>query len=121
MAQRSDPEAKVREIRRKTYGVLKEVGLAHKIHQLPPRLSGGEQQRVCIARAIANNPTILLADEPTGNLDSKSGQEIMAMLHELNKEGKTIIVVTHDSDVAGQAHCKIEMKDGNVTDGHRQN
>ncbi|MBI5510878.1 MAG: cell division ATP-binding protein FtsE [Deltaproteobacteria bacterium] len=85
-----------REIRRRTYAVLKEVGLAHKLHQMPPRLSGGEQQRVAIARALVNEPQVLLADEPTGNLDAERSKEIMSLLFHANARGTTVVVATHD-------------------------
>ena len=85
-----------REIRRKSYSILKEVGLAHKLHQLPPRLSGGEQQRVAIARALVNEPLLLLADEPTGNLDAERSREIMNLLLAANARGTTVVVATHD-------------------------
>jgi cell division transport system ATP-binding protein len=85
-----------RDIRRQTYAILKEVGLAHKLHQLPPQLSGGEQQRVAIARALVNEPQILLADEPTGNLDEERSAEIMKLIEQANARGTTVVVATHD-------------------------
>jgi cell division transport system ATP-binding protein len=85
-----------RVVRQKSYGILKQVGLAHKLHQYPPRLSGGEQQRVAIARALVNDPQILLADEPTGNLDEDRSKEIMELLELANSRGTTIVVATHD-------------------------
>ncbi len=85
-----------------------------KLFRKPSRLSGGEQQRVAIARALANDPPLILADEPTGNLDSKTGQRIIDLLHELSKDGKTIIIVTHDNAVATKADMVIEMEDGKV-------
>jgi cell division transport system ATP-binding protein len=85
-----------RDIRKKVFGLLKQLGLAHKMHQLPPRLSGGEQQRVAIARALINEPQILLADEPTGNLDPERSDEIMALLEAANARGTTVVVATHD-------------------------
>jgi cell division transport system ATP-binding protein len=88
-----------REIRRQTYAILKEVGLAHKLHQLPPRLSGGEQQRVAIARALVNEPQLLLADEPTGNLDEARSAEIVELLTQANARGTTIVVATHDRNL----------------------
>ncbi len=94
--------------------LLEKVGLGHRLTHLPNELSGGERQRVAIARALANNPEIILADEPTGNLDSKTGQEILSMFEKLNKEGKTIIVVTHDKEIAKKAKKIVKLKDGRV-------
>jgi len=95
--------------------LLQKVNLADKISNTPAQLSGGQQQRVAIARALVNNPKIILADEPTGNLDSKSGIEIMKLFHHLNeKEGRTIVFVTHDMDLAKQANRTIIIKDGKI-------
>lgn len=95
--------------------MLKLVGLESKWRNKPTELSGGERQRVAIARALINNPEILLADEPTGNLDSKTGEEIMKLFRKLNKEkGVTIILITHDSDIAKQADRTIHIKDGEI-------
>ncbi|OGS19126.1 MAG: macrolide ABC transporter ATP-binding protein [Elusimicrobia bacterium RIFOXYA2_FULL_40_6] len=93
---------------------LKMVGLEDKAKNKPNELSGGQQQRVAIARAIVNDPSIILADEPTGNLDSKSGDEIMKIFVDLNKKGKTIILITHEPDIAEYAHKKIHFKDGKI-------
>ncbi|MDD4027086.1 MAG: ABC transporter ATP-binding protein [Candidatus Shapirobacteria bacterium] len=95
--------------------MLTKVGLADKIKNTPAQLSGGQQQRVAIARALVNNPKIILADEPTGNLDSKSGKEIIELFHYLNKkEGRTIVLVTHDIELAKQANRIIIIKDGKI-------
>lgn len=94
--------------------LLKIVGLEQRAKHLPSQLSGGERQRVAIARALANEPTFLLADEPTGNLDSQSGTEIMKIFVKLNKEGKTVIVVTHDVTIASHAKRIIKVKDGKI-------
>ncbi|HBB27285.1 TPA: macrolide ABC transporter ATP-binding protein [Candidatus Gracilibacteria bacterium] len=93
---------------------LKKVGLSDKTNSLPNELSGGQQQRVSIARALVTNPSIILADEPTGALDSVTGVEIMELLTELNKEGKTIIVITHEHEVDAFAKRHILIKDGNI-------
>ncbi|MFA6091080.1 MAG: ABC transporter ATP-binding protein, partial [Candidatus Gracilibacteria bacterium] len=93
---------------------LKKVGLADKVNNLPNEMSGGQQQRVSIARALVTNPSIILADEPTGALDSKTGVEIMNLLTELNNEGKTVIVITHEHEVDAFAKRHILIKDGNI-------
>ena len=94
--------------------LLEKVGLSHRLNHFPNQLSGGERQRVAVARALVNNPGILMADEPTGNLDSVSGVQIMQMIDQLNQEGKTIILVTHDRTVAEHAKKIIHIKDGTI-------
>ncbi len=99
---------------------LSTVGLADRIHHRPNQLSGGQQQRVAIARALVNDPEIILADEPTGNLDSKSGQEIMKLLLDLNKKGQTLILITHDRDLAERTERTLTIKDGRIVDDIRR-
>ena len=94
--------------------LLKEIGLEKRMDFIPGKLSGGERQRVAIARALANNPDVILADEPTGNLDSKTGNLIIQILKNLNKQGKTIILVTHDLEKAKQAKRIIRLRDGRI-------
>lgn len=93
---------------------LDRVGLSHRLDHLPKQMSGGQQQRVAIARAVAARPPIILADEPTGNLDSHSGIEVMKILHELHREGRTVILITHDNDIAKEAQRVIRIQDGQI-------
>ncbi|MGD0917489.1 MAG: ABC transporter ATP-binding protein [Thermodesulfobacteriota bacterium] len=110
------PTSKRREMARKA---LSQVGLEGRSHHHPSQLSGGEQQRVAIARALVNQPSILLADEPTGNLDSKTSEEIMGIFQRLNREmGITIIMITHEPDIASFAKRNIHFKDGRIVDDH---
>ncbi|PIN77100.1 macrolide ABC transporter ATP-binding protein [Candidatus Woesearchaeota archaeon CG10_big_fil_rev_8_21_14_0_10_34_12] len=104
---KKEREEKAREL-------LEKVKLGHRMKHLPNELSGGERQRVAVARALANDPEIILADEPTGNLDSKTGEEIMKIFSDLNKEGKTIIIVTHNLELAGQTQRIIKIRDGKI-------
>lgn len=93
---------------------LNRVGLSHRLDHLPKQMSGGQQQRVAIARAVAARPPIILADEPTGNLDSHSGVEVMKILHELHEEGRTVILITHDNEIANEAQRVIRIQDGQI-------
>src|SRR5512140_2341995 len=95
-------------------GLAEAVGLGDRLHHRPNQLSGGQQQRVAIARSLVNDPLMMLADEPTGNLDSKTGLEVLELIDRLNQGGKTIVLVTHDERVAARAHRVIHMKDGHV-------
>ncbi|NOR13487.1 MAG: ATP-binding cassette domain-containing protein [Candidatus Aminicenantes bacterium] len=98
----------------KAQRALEMVEMEHRMHHRPSELSGGERQRVAIARALVNNPSLLLADEPTGNLDSKTGQEILNLFHRIHSQGNTIIIVTHDMDIAQQAQRIIFIRDGMI-------
>lgn len=106
------------ERRRRAQEMLEKVGLSDKTHSLPNQISGGQQQRIAIARALVNNPHLLLADEPTGNLDSRTGEEIMALFDALNSEGITIVLVTHETDIARHAKRQVHFYDGCIISDH---
>lgn len=99
--------------------ILKAVGLGHRMHHRPNELSGGERQRVAVARALVNNPSIILADEPTGNLDTKTSYEIMELFEDIHKKGNTVIIVTHEEDIARYAHRIIRIRDGVIESDER--
>jgi putative ABC transport system ATP-binding protein len=103
------------ERRKRAIAMLEKVGLGDRLNNTPAQLSGGQQQRVAIARALVNDPSIIFADEPTGNLDTKSGEEIKKILEELHTENRTIIMVTHEEDVAAIAKRLVEFRDGKIT------
>jgi putative ABC transport system ATP-binding protein len=111
--------ARARERRQAARVALERVGLGHRLSHRPPQLSGGERQRVAIARAIAKRPVIILADEPTGNLDSKSGGEVVALLHDLASEGATLVLITHDPNIAATFGRRIQMRDGEIVADER--
>ena len=107
------------ERRRRVAEALERVQLTKRMHHLPSELSGGQQQRVAIARAIASRPSLILADEPTGNLDSHTGQDIMTIFHELHQSGNTIVLITHDDSIARQAQRSIHILDGRVKEAEK--
>jgi len=104
---------------RRAKEMLEQCGLGDRIQHQPNELSGGQRQRVAVARALVNQPSILLADEPTGNLDSRTGEEIMLLFDELNRNGNTIVLVTHEEDIARHAHRTVRLRDGQVVEERR--
>lgn len=99
---------------------LEKVGLTDRVHHMPNQLSGGQQQRVSVARALATKPSVILADEPTGALDSKTGMEVLEFLDQLNKEGNTVVLITHDNEIAKHASRVIKLQDGQIISDERQ-
>lgn len=102
----------------KAIAILKDVGLGHRLNHYPNQLSGGERQRVAIARAMVNDPEIILADEPTGNLDSKTGAEVLKIIKTLNEGGRTVAIITHDESITNIAERVIKVRDGTIIDGN---
>ena len=100
---------------KKAAEILDRIGMGNRIHHLPNQLSGGQRQRAAIARALINNPEIILADEPTGNLDSKTGKDVLGLFDELHDEGKTIIIITHDQEITKMAEKTVRINDGMVS------
>jgi putative ABC transport system ATP-binding protein len=109
-----------KERHRRAKEMLERVGLGDRLHHQPNELSGGQRQRVAIARALVNNPSLLLADEPTGNLDSRTGAEIMELFDKLNAEGHTIVLVTHEEDIAAHAKRIVRLRDGKILEDRRK-
>src|SRR3954447_16047009 len=107
-----------RERRRRALELLEKVGISDKAGVLPAQLSGGQRQRVAIARALANRPALLLADEPTGALDTKTGEEVLSLFHELHSQGNTVVLVTHDPGIAARAERRVELRDGLILQDH---
>jgi putative ABC transport system ATP-binding protein len=111
---------RARERREAARAALERVGLGHRLTHRPPQLSGGERQRVAIARALAKRPQIILADEPTGNLDSKSGAGVISLLHELASDGATLVLITHDQNIAASFPRRLQMRDGEIVEDDRE-
>ncbi len=107
------------ERRRRAERALASVGMTNRVHHLPSELSGGQQQRVAVARAIVTNPSLILADEPTGNLDSHSTEDVLAIFADLNAEGRTVVLITHEPDVAAQTKRVVRLSDGQIVEDHR--
>jgi putative ABC transport system ATP-binding protein len=107
------------ERRRRAEEALKSMGMGHRMEHLPSELSGGQQQRVAVARAIVTNPSLILADEPTGNLDSRSSEDVLRIFGRLNEEGRTVVLITHEPDVAGQAKRVLRLRDGRIVEDRR--
>ncbi|MFI5010400.1 MAG: ABC transporter ATP-binding protein [Solirubrobacterales bacterium] len=107
------------ERRRRAVRALESMGMTHRLEHLPSELSGGQQQRVAVARAVVTNPSLILADEPTGNLDSRSSEDVLRIFARLNREGRTVVLITHEPDVAAQAKRVVRLRDGRIVEDRR--